>query len=377
MDDKIVTPANLLVLPFEDSKFLNLQNFSTIGSDLLKGQEAFKKVREHHKGLGLNLFSTLTDQEVFKTNLNKHFISNASFFSSLNYGLTRQKNLFSASSNSNTSFIDEKPSLQLLSSKKLSKPSYSEFVRASSHLIPTQLTTQHSLLPKTLFYPQIFQPYSISSTNSTNPTQILPNFFEQQDNLSFLKKKNISNLFFYGARSQPLFKKTLCKPTFQIFNEKVADAEKVLLTEQSPRYYTNLKPFKGNLNLSGSPSLIDSNSSLNNNSTPTFTPMVSYLNGGVNQLNSILVYKILTNSFYDMSNTSSILSSKPEANVYDHADISNKVSLLSSIDDSSKTKNLLSYKKTILRQRTSVTNLLTGSRERAPQILNSAYWSLY
>jgi hypothetical protein len=365
------------VLPFEDSKFLNLQNFSTIGSDLLKGQEAFKKVREYHKGLGLDLFSTLTDQEVFKTNLNKHFISNTSFFSSLNYGLTRQKNLFSTSSNSNTSFIDEKPSSQLLSFKKLNKLNYSEFLRASSHLIPTRLTTQHSLLPKTLFYPQILQSYPISSGNSTNPTQILPNFLEQQDALSFLKKRNVSNLFFYGARSKSLFKKNLYKPTFQIFNEKVSDAEKVLLTEQSPRYYTNLKPLKGNLNLSGSLSLTKSNSSLNNNSIPTFTPMTNYLNGGVNQINSVLVYKILTNSFYDASNTSSVLSSKPEANVYDHADISNKVLLLSSMEDSNKAKNLLSYKNTILQQKTPVTNLLTGSRERAPQILNSAYWSLY
>jgi len=113
LDDKIVTPANLLVLPLEDTKMLNLQDYSTVGSDLLKGQESFKKVREFHKGTGVELFSTTTNPEVVKMKLNQHFFTSSSFLTSVNYGLIRQKNLFSDTFNNNF-FIDETPSSQLL-----------------------------------------------------------------------------------------------------------------------------------------------------------------------------------------------------------------------------------------------------------------------
>jgi hypothetical protein len=344
-----------------------------IGSDLLKGQEAFKKVREFHKGTNIDLFSNSNNQEVVKQRLNQHFFNNSFFLSSTNFGLIRQKNLFSGAVN-DTYLIDTFPSSQIIESRADERKFFPNFLRILMLTKNYSLETQNTILPKSFFYPKIFTSVTETDSEVTKPTLVLPIVSDERN---VLQNKNLINSSFLGSRSLKFFTKILTKSTNQSSKNLVIDSEKILLNEQSPRYYTKLNFLKSNMNLSGSDSLLNSNNEVNKKNFVTSSPTTINVVNNSQQMDVVLTYKLLTNSFFDLSSTSSILSSKPELNSYDYAPVTTKVFLSELLENSKSAPNTLTYQKNVWEQRGSVTNLLTGSRERAPQVLNQTYWSLF
>jgi len=102
LDDKPLTPAHLLLLPIENTKFINFLNFSSIGSNTLKGSEAFVKVRNTSKIYNSNLVYSSSDFTNKYLKLNQLYTTDNSFLNTLTYGLRRQHNLISSSATLNT-----------------------------------------------------------------------------------------------------------------------------------------------------------------------------------------------------------------------------------------------------------------------------------
>jgi len=190
-------------------------------------------------------------------------------------------------------------------------------------------------LSKSFFFPQTFFSQSNFAKEPTNPTLLLSLTDEGNQQQIFSKTKDLLNTSFLGGRSVKFSTSQFFQPFTQTLRKNVIDSEKILLNEQSPRYYTNMNILKPNLNLSGSESLTKSNNLVNKKNLITS----NLVNGG--RTNSILIYKLLTNSFFDSSNTSSTLSSKPEINSYDYAPSKVKIPLTSFLKNDE--KNFLHY----------------------------------
>ena len=109
IDDAVVTPAHLLVIPLDNLKIFNFMNFDNIGASTLKESNAFKKIRTHSKVYTTNLVHTpsiFTDKYIKMSSL---FNNENDLNTSINYGLKRQHNLTSvvATNNINSTFLDK------------------------------------------------------------------------------------------------------------------------------------------------------------------------------------------------------------------------------------------------------------------------------
>jgi len=117
MDDAVISPAHLLVLPSDNSRVLNLLNFKNIGTDNLQASLAFKQVRAHARIYTTNL----THNPSFLSNkylkINNLYFNESDLVNSTNFGLKRQHNLTStaATTSVNSTFLDSKSLSKFLS----------------------------------------------------------------------------------------------------------------------------------------------------------------------------------------------------------------------------------------------------------------------
>lgn len=107
--DSILTPAHLLLLPFDNKKLVNFLDFNNLGSNTLKESMAFKKIKTISKTFNSNLVSNPSALNSKYKKLNDTYISDNSFLLSTNYGLTRQHTLLSnkASFSQTTFHLDQ------------------------------------------------------------------------------------------------------------------------------------------------------------------------------------------------------------------------------------------------------------------------------
>jgi len=104
---------------------LNLNTFSNLGSDLLKGQEAFSKPRLATKSNSINLFQgnpSLNQGTAVYENLHQ---DTTHFSNSMNYGLTRQHNLLTGL-NTNVNTTLDKGAADKLANDTLAQPFFTK-----------------------------------------------------------------------------------------------------------------------------------------------------------------------------------------------------------------------------------------------------------
>lgn len=116
VDDVIITPAHLLVLPLDNSKMFNFMNFDNIGANTLKTSNAFRKIRDHSKIYTTNLVATPSIFSDKYAKFNSWFTNENDLNNSFNYGLKRQHNLTSAAATANmqATFLDRKSMTKFL-----------------------------------------------------------------------------------------------------------------------------------------------------------------------------------------------------------------------------------------------------------------------
>jgi hypothetical protein len=134
LDDKVVVPANLLLLPLDNMKSVNANTLSFIGSDLLKGQEAFQKARSVTKSFSTNLFQNFSLQNTLNTDLESFYRNDTLFTGSLHYGLLRQHNLLPGSNLNISPMLDSRAG-ESLSDNIFSKSFFDEKTNLQGDLI--------------------------------------------------------------------------------------------------------------------------------------------------------------------------------------------------------------------------------------------------
>lgn len=93
-----------MLLPLDNSTSLNFLNFSSLGSNTLKGAEAFSKVRNFSKTHNTNITYTPLSSTATHSALHSLYFNENNFLDTLSYGLKRQHSLLSSTSTTNSGF---------------------------------------------------------------------------------------------------------------------------------------------------------------------------------------------------------------------------------------------------------------------------------
>ena len=102
------TPAHVLLSPVDNNKVLDFINFNAIGSNLITGSNAFKKIQSASKVNSADLYNNSSDYTLKYNKINNLYLSDLNTQDSLFYGMKRQHEYASTSSvfnNSNT-YVD-------------------------------------------------------------------------------------------------------------------------------------------------------------------------------------------------------------------------------------------------------------------------------
>ena len=101
-EDRVVTPAHLLLVPTDASSLTNFMNFKNIGLNTLQASSAFSKIRNATKVYNSHLVHTPSTFTNKYYSLNSTFASEDDFLTTSSYGLKKQHNLSSTSSLGNS-----------------------------------------------------------------------------------------------------------------------------------------------------------------------------------------------------------------------------------------------------------------------------------
>jgi hypothetical protein len=139
----------------------------------------------------------------------------------------------------------------------------------------------------------------------------------------------------------------------------------VLLTDQSTRQYSNLKPFNSNYNISDGTNTVTSNTLLSNRINPSPTLLNNYFSSNTNYIDRLTTNHLLTNSFFMDGSYPGTLSNNPYISKLDHTNMLQKNISIETL------KNSVSVQ--IKNEKLNSVDLLGGPREKAPSPINSNY----
>lgn len=397
VDDAVITPAHLLVLPVDNAKILNFMNFDNIGANPLKASNAFKRIRSHSKVYTTNLVHTpsvFTDKYV---KLNSLFVNENDLNNSSNYGLKRQHNLTSiaATTSINSTFLDRNSMSKFLNynlqyntdnnktdlfnqdldlwTKGDKSSTVISSINVLNLLLEDASTYNSSTLRLLNTYPNLVKEIGDDSDKKTsrypirkllNPNLLRNNLVNDQNLLNTLTNvftpSNVSS-FIQTSLDNP----STTSKDFMLnsFNQGVSP------TERSVRQYSKLTSTGVNYNLSLGLNSLDSNTfKLNLNEATTSPLFYSSLSKG--NWNDLTVFNKLASNRFSFDLT--------------HSPIHTNNPLQKSINyDATKstfTKTITSPNKVtkkIYHDRGKAVQLLSGKRDNSLSQLTSSYWRMF
>jgi hypothetical protein len=314
-----------------------LESFSSAGSDLAKGEQSFVKSRQTSKTGFTDLYTNLTGFDSRFETISNVFTNEGKFNSSNTFTSVKQSN-----------FSSKVGATQALPLDNMSKNYLTANLSGSSS--PNNLpTTSSKAAPQLNPYSSLYE--SVSSHLSTSNIKNVELSGQDFDDSSLLSKVTTST-----PAPQRSLASDLPNSSSELNSQfSVAgnlEDNKILGSEQAPQSYTNLNPYKQNSNFN-SPTSPNSDGSL----------FSAYNNSTTGFLNKQMTSKLLASNLFFAGNAPSVLSNS---------------FALGSADVLTSTKqatvaDLQSNSSTILKQRTAVSPLLNGPREKAPDIVNSLY----
>jgi hypothetical protein len=110
VDDAVISPAHIFVIPTDNSKILNMMSFKNIGIDNLQASKAFKQVRANSRVYVTNLNHNPSALTHSYLKLNSLFANESTLMNSNSFGLKRPNTLTSAAATTaiNSTFLDNK-----------------------------------------------------------------------------------------------------------------------------------------------------------------------------------------------------------------------------------------------------------------------------
>jgi hypothetical protein len=110
------TPTHALLSPTDNNKVLDFVNFNSLGSNLITGSNAFKKIQSSSKSNPQDLYNNVTDYSLKYNKINNLYTRDLTTQDSLYYGMKRQHEYSSTASlfNGTSTNLDNKSVSQML-----------------------------------------------------------------------------------------------------------------------------------------------------------------------------------------------------------------------------------------------------------------------
>lgn len=401
LEDRVVTPAHLLLVPSDASGMVNFMNFKNIGLNTLQASSAFSKIRNSTKVYNSHLVHTPSAFTNKYYSINSTFASEDDFLTTSSFGIKKQHNLASASSlgNSFSSTMLDKNSFNRFLESNLNinsatvdnyelgsvKPSALSLRKSGSSDISTVDNTRLSNLtkPTTSLISSNAKltsyPTTVENVNDNSDKAGLnyPETRLASSNFVSGSYKNTSIL--YNANSNELSSVAIAPEELtrsnQSSNSKVFNLSgpnsKVLLTDQSIRSHVDLNPSKSNYNLSSKFNTMTSNSNFATRSGKSTNPFTTSSHALTNYVDYQLFNNIASSRSFISESHSPITSS--------NAALSNTLNYDSNqvITKSVSYDNNGSLEDVFLSKKGKVGDVFVGSREKTPKAINTAYWSTF
>jgi hypothetical protein len=397
LEDRVITPAHLLLVPSDASGMVNFMNFKNIGLNTLQASSAFSKIRNSTKVYNSHLVHTPSTFTNKYYSINNTFSSEDDFLTTSSFGIKKQHNLASTSSLGNS-----------FSSTMLDSASFNQFLEANLNINANSSNEQElgaakasALSLRKLDAGDLSSLDNSRLTNIIKPAtsdvasnsklisypKLVSNLNDNSDKVGLnypetrLASTNVvpasyrNNNAMYNATSDSLSSVTSSPETLtrsnQSSNSKAFNLSgpnsKVLLNDQSIRSHVDLNPSKSNYNLSSKVNTITSNANFSTRSGKSTNPFTTSSHALTNYVDYQLFNKISSSRSFISESHSPITSSNP--------------SLSNSLDyDSNKiiTKSIrYDQEGTLIDSFTSkqskVGDVFVGSREKTPKAINTAY----
>jgi len=395
-EDRVITPAHLLLIPSDSGNSVSFLNFNNIGLNTLRESSAFSKIRNSTKVYNSHLVHTPSYFTGKYSKLNTLYSDENSYLTTSSFGVKKQHSLYTASAagnsptlnmldmNSFNQFLDSNLGASVTTTSEILRltPSPLSLSKGSSLDYSTDSSRLTSLLPSTN------QPYTTSGiTTLMRYPSLIENINDDSDKsgLSYPAAKlnapnSISASFANSGLvySQSTLDETSSttvntrnllfennSSTSKLFNRNGPNS-KVLLGDQSIRNLPKLTPTKSNLNLSSGVNTVVSNLHFSDRSNRPATPFTNGTASSVNFIDYTLFNRISSaRSFLPTSHPSVLSSSANESNSLEYdstASVTRKLtSSTSSVTEATSSKNV------------AVGEAFIGSREKTPRSMNTAY----
>ena len=396
-DDRIVTPAHLLLMPSDPTGLVNFLNFKDIGVSTLRESSAFSKIRNFTKVYSTQLVHTPSTFISKYQKLNSLYINENNFMDTSSFGVSKQHTNSSIStlgngfvstlldSKSFAQFLDSNTSLETNLDRSINEVSKSPLTAAKRSVVNTPAESTHASVllaegiePKPQFsdYPTLLESFD---DNSDKDKLGSPSLILNTRNL-FLGGRRNTNLMFSQGISDQVTSATSNYVDLTLQNTSKNSRllningpnSKVLLNDQSTRNLPTPNLNQSNLNFSLGVNPVSSNFQLTERVHKAVTPYSNASSAESGYLDNVLTSRALSTQTYTSSSHPAVLSSNPAH--------SNSLSYDSSI---ARTEKNIYNKAGLLVQGSSVNrkslvgDVFIGSREKTPKSINTAYWDTF
>ena len=400
-DDRIVTPAHLLLMPSDATGSANFLNFRDIGVSTLRESSAFAKIRNFTKVYSTQLVHTPSVFASKYQRLSSLYLDENNFLPTSSFGVGKQYNAAAISSLGNgfsSTLLDSKSFAQFLdSANNLSLPTNSS--KEDNSISPSSAPKQglaavsvdfnrfSSILSKESIrgflanYRWIDFPTSVESVDDNTDKDKLP-YLPFQLNLKGLlntTKRNSPTLFSQLELTYPSSVVTsYSDSTFsnQSKNSRVLNISgpnsKVLLNDQSIRNLPTDTLTQSNLNFSLGVNPISSNLQIAERVNKAVTPYSNACSVEAGCVDQSLTAYALSSQAYTKTAHPAVQTSVPAG----HNSLSYDSAISKRVERGYSSTGFL--RQGVRNNRSGVVgDVFIGSREKTPKSINTAYWDTF
>ena len=396
VDDAIVTPAHLLLVPSDISGTANFINFRDIGVSTLRESSAFSKIRNFSKAYSTQLALTPTYFTSKYQQLHSLYMNESSILPTSSFGVQRQHNVAAISTLGNgfsSTLLDGRSFTQFLdsSTNTIYQP-YTTHVKVqpsplTTHkkdllVIPNDFTRRSILLSECLGrlcinYPLVDFNTSLESLNDNSDKDNLEHPILNLHQNSLLKglRQNTLIMFTQSDVSEPTSSSTIYSNlTLGNYSYNTREVyingpnSKVLLNDQSIRSIPTDTLSTSHLNFSLGANTVSSNLQLAERINKSTTPYLYASSLDVGFVDTSLTAQSLSSQAYSKASHSAVQTSHPlgfNSLLYD-------IAKPKTVSQSYHSSGLLKYSDYKILKPV-VGEVFIGSREKTPKSINTSY----
>jgi|FrelakmetLWP11LW_1041352.scaffolds.fasta_scaffold02292_2 hypothetical protein len=395
-EDRVITPAHLLLIPSDSGNSINFLNFNNIGLNTLKEASAFSKIRNYTKVYNSHLVHTPSSFTSKYSQLNSMYLDENSYLTASSFGVKKQHVLYASTSTGSSPALNLLDTISFnqflttnlamstdvllegrrnaLSPLSLTKVSPLNTGADSLRLLSVLTTADKSYVPTgittLLKYPALLENINDDSDKSGLMYPLAKIISPNVTSSSLIGGESTfsqSTLDETGSTTTNPgnFTKINVSSTAKLFNRNGPNS-KVLLGDQSIRNLPKITPTKSNLNLSSNVNTIVSNLSFNNQTNRPVTPFVNATASTIGHVDYTLFNRLSSaRSFVPTTHPAVLSSSANETNSLEYDSMSSIAKKVSSTDSK--------VVKTSAHKAVSVGEAFVGSREKTPRFINTSY----